>query len=67
MPNSHRSNEATTILSKTTVGRSAVEQEDLKPNWKQKKGNVFSGVINNPNIYKFFKDLPSTEIRPTGQ
>ena len=41
--NSHLSNEATTILSKTTVGRSAVEREDLKPNWKQKKGNVFLG------------------------
>ena len=32
---------ALAILSDTTVRRSTVDQEDLKPYWKSKKGHVF--------------------------
>ena len=31
------------ILSNTTVRRSEVDQEDLKPYWKSKKGHIFLG------------------------
>ena len=31
------------ILSDTTVRRSAVDQEDLKPYWKTKKGHISLG------------------------
>ena len=43
-------------LSNTTVRRSAVDQENLKSYWKQKKPHTFLYLINNPIIYKFFKD-----------
>ena len=32
---------ALAILSDTTVRRSAVDQEDLKPYWKSEKGHIF--------------------------
>ena len=31
------------ILLDTTVRRSAVEREDLKPNWKSEKGHISLG------------------------
>ena len=45
------------ILSDTTVRRSAVDREDLKPHWKSEKKATFLQVINNSIIYKFFKDF----------
>ena len=44
------------ILSDTTVRRSAFDQEDLEPYWKEA---TFAEVINNPAIDKFFKDFTS--------
>ena len=40
---------ALAILSDTTVRRSAVDQKNLKPYW--------TSAINNPIIYKFFRDF----------
>ena len=48
---------ALAILSDTTVRRSAVDREDLKPYQKSEKKVKFLWVINNPIIYKFFKDF----------
>ena len=47
---------ALAILSDTTVRRSAVDGEDLKPSEIGKKA-TFLLVTNNPIIYKFFKDF----------
>ena len=44
------------ILSDTTVKRSAVDQEDLKPYWKSEKSYI-SLVIDKPIIFKFFNDF----------
>ena len=43
---------ALAILSDTTMRRSAVDWEDLKPYWKWKKKTHFS-LFKNPIIYKF--------------
>ena len=48
---------APAILSDTTVRRSAVDQEDLKPYWNTEKNPTFLQVINNFIIYKLFKDF----------
>ena len=44
------------ILSDTTVRRSAVDLEDLKPYWKSQKRPHFSKWSTIPIIYKLFKD-----------
>ena len=46
---------AVAILSNTTVKRSAIDQEDLKPYWKS--------VINKPIIHKFFKDFTKHRMK----
>ena len=56
---------ALVILSDTIVGRSAVDQEDLKTYWKSEKRPHFSRVINN-SITIFSKTLLATERRLTG-
>ena len=48
---------ALAILSDTTVRRSVVDREDLKPYWKSEKKATFLKVINNSITYKFFKDF----------
>ena len=48
---------ALAILSDTTVRRSVVDQEDLKLYWESKKKTTFLKVINNPIIYRYFKDF----------
>ena len=48
---------ALAILSDTTVRKSAVDQEDLKPYSESAKKAIFLLVINNHVIYKFFKDF----------
>ena len=45
------------IPSDTIVRRSEVDREDLKPYWKSEKTPSYLQVINNPIIYKFFKDF----------
>ena len=57
---------ALVILSDTTVRRSAVDTEDLKPYWKSEKRLHFFYVINNPIIYMFSKTLLITERKLTG-
>ena len=44
------------ILSDTTVRKSEVDREGLKPCWKSDKRRHFY-VINNPIIFKFFEDF----------
>ena len=48
---------ALAILLDTTVRRSAVDPENLKPYWKSEKKATFLWVINNPIVYQFFKDF----------
>ena len=46
------------VLSATTIGRSVVDQEDLKPCWKSEKGHISQDDQEAYySIYKFFKDL----------
>ena len=49
---------ALVILSDTTVGRSAVDQEDLKTYWKAEKKNTFL-LGDQQFYYNFFKDFTS--------
>ena len=51
---------ALAILSDTTVRRSAVDREDLKPYWKSEKRPHSLGD-NNPSIYNFFKDFTNNK------
>ena len=57
---------ALAILSGTTVRRSAVDQEDLKPYSKSEEKATFLLVINKPIVYKFFKDLTNHRKKATG-
>ena len=67
---------ALATLLDTTVIRSVVDQEDIKPYWKSEKRlhkNVTFFLIsstvlgiNNPIIYKFFKDFTNHKRRLTG-
>ena len=50
---------ALAVLSDTTLRRSAVDQEDLKPYWKSEKGHIISVGVNSRITYKFFKDFIS--------
>ena len=52
---------ALAILSDTTVRRSAVDWEDLKPHWKSEKKTTFFQVINNSIVYKFLKTILTTK------
>ena len=46
---------ALAILSDTTVRRSAVDRKEQELYWKSEKKATFLYVINNSNIYNFFK------------
>ena len=58
---------ALAILSDTTVQRSAVDQEDLKPYWKLEKKPHFSRWPTNKLFTSFSKTLLITERRLTGK
>ena len=58
---------ALAILLDTTVRRSAVNQEHLKPYWKSEKKVTFLKTTNNYIIYKFFKDFTNHRKGLTGQ
>ena len=47
---------AIVILSDTTLRRSAVDREDLKPYWKSKKGHISPGDQQNYYLH-VFKDF----------
>ena len=51
------------ILSDTTVGRSAVDQKDLKPYWKSEKKPPFSRLSTIVLFRSFSKTLLTTERR----
>ena len=55
------------ILSDTTVRRSKVDQEDLKPYWKPEKRPHFSRQPTIPLFTNFLKTLLTTERRLTGR
>ena len=56
---------ALAILPDTTVGRSAVDREDLKPYWKSEKSHISLG--NQQSHYlQVFQTLLNTERRLTG-
>ena len=58
--------EAIAILSGTTVRRSAVAQEDLKPYWKSEKSYISLG--DQQSLFTSFKKtLLTTERKPIGQ
>ena len=57
---------AQSILSDTTVRRSAVDREDLKPYWKSEKGHISLGDQQSYYL-SFSKTLPTTERRLTGR
>ena len=57
---------ALAILSDTTVRRSAVDQEDLKPNWKSEKGHISPGNQQSYYLQIFTNMLLTTERRLTG-
>ena len=44
----------------------AVDQEDLKPYWKSQEKATFLLVINNPIIYKFFKNFTNHKKKTNG-
>ena len=58
---------ALVVLSKTTVRRSAVDREDLKPYWKSYKGSQFSMWSTILLFTNFSKTLLTTERRITGR
>ena len=58
---------ALAILSETTVRRSAVDREDLKPYWKSEKGHISLGDKQSYYLQVFSKTLLTTERRLTGQ
>ena len=58
---------ALAILSDTTVRRSAVDQEDLKPYWKSEERPHFSRWSTILLFTSFSKTLLSTETRLTGR
>ena len=58
---------ALAILSKTTVRRSALDQEDLKPYWKSEKSHIFLGGQQSYYLLVFQKMLLTTEKRLTGR
>ena len=51
------------ILSDTTVRRSAVDQEDLKPYWKSEKSPHFSRRPTILLFTNFYSKLPSWELQ----
>ena len=57
---------ALSILSDTTVRRSAVDREDLKPYWKSEKSTHFSRWTTVLLFPSFSKTLLITERRLTG-
>ena len=57
---------AVAILSDTTVRRSAVDRKAPKPYWKSEKKARFLYLINNPIIYKFFKDFANYRKKTKG-
>ena len=57
---------ALAILSDTTVRRSAVDQEDLKPYWKREKKSHFCRRSTIVLVKSFLKALLTTERRLTG-
>ena len=60
--------EALAILSDTTVRRSAVYWDDLKPYWKLEKGHISLGDQQSYYLYtSFLKTLLTTERRSTRQ
>ena len=48
---------ALAILSDKTVRKFVIDRENLRRYWKSEKKATFFWVINNPIIYKFFKDF----------
>ena len=58
---------ALAILSDTTVRRSTVDQEDLKPNWKSEKRPHFCRWSTILLFTSFSKTLLTTERRLTGR
>ena len=55
------------ILSDTTVRRSPVDREDLKPYWKSEKRSYFSRRSTSLSSKSSSKALLTTERRLTGQ